>query len=93
MMFEAQTPQGKVYWLDGLDYPLIGSPIVTLRLRLASETGLVGAWPAEPVAINLSIPGDVVYALEVLYGPDVTFSPDAPEPTDFFGPVEPGLIY
>jgi len=93
MMFEAQTSQGRIFWLSDTDNPLIGSPVVILRLRDASERGLVASWPAAPVEIDLSIPGDVVYALEAIYGANVTFSPDAPEPTEFFEPFDPDVIY
>ena len=93
MMFEAQTPQGKIYWLSDTENPLIGSPIVILRLIDASERGLVASWPAEPVQIDLSIPGHVVFALEAIYGPEATFSSDAPEPTEFFEPFDPDVIY
>lgn len=93
MIFEAQTPQGRIYWLSDMENPLVGSPIVILRLIDASERGLEAAWPAEPVQIDLSIPGDVVYALEAIYADNVTFSPDSPEPTEFFEPIDPDLIY
>ena len=92
-MFEAQTPQGKVYWLDELEDPLIGSPVVIVKLREAAENGLQASWPANAVDIDLLIPGDVRFALEVLYGSDVTFSDNAPEASPLIEPVEPGLIY
>tara|TARA_B110000971_G_C19733136_1_gene374022 strand:+ start:345 stop:626 length:282 start_codon:yes stop_codon:yes gene_type:complete len=93
MMFSAQTSQGTVTWLSDMENPLIGSPFVILRLRDASERGLIAAWPAAPVEIDLSIPGDVVFALEAIYGPTVTFGPDTPEPTEFFEPFDPDVIY
>ena len=93
MMFEAQTPQGTIYWLSDTENPLIGSPLVILSLIDASERGLVPYWPAAPVKIDLSIPGDVVFGLEAIYGGRATFSPDAPEPTEFFEPFDPDVIY
>jgi len=93
MMFEASTPQGKVTWLSELDNPFIGSPLVIVRLQNAALGGLQVSWPSELVMIDLLVPGDVRFALEALYGDEVTFSPDAPEPTQFFDPVDPGLIY
>jgi hypothetical protein len=93
MMFKAQTSQGTVTWLSDLENPLVGSPFVILRLIDASERGLIAAWPAAPVQIDLSIPGDVVFALQAIYGLGTTFSPDAPEPTEFFEPFDPDLIY
>jgi len=93
MMFEASTPQGKVTWLSDLDNPFVGSPVVIVRLTNAAQSGIQVAWPSEPVMIDLMNSGDVRFAMEALYGDEVTFSPNAPEPTQFFEPAEPGFIY
>lgn len=93
MMFDAQTPQGKVTWLSDLDEPLAGSPIVIVRLKECAALGLQVAWPAEPVKIDLKTPGDVRAALEVLYSENLTFTGDIPESTQFYEPAETGLIY
>ena len=93
MMWQAFTPQGAIFWLDNLDNPLIGSPLVALRLREASEVGIQAFPTALTININLQNPGEVRFALETLYGPDVTFTHDAPPATQFFDPVEPGLLY
>jgi hypothetical protein len=93
MMWEAQPPQGSIRWLSDLEDPLIGSPIVAVRIREAAETGIQATWPAALVFIDIKKAGDVRFALEMLYGADVQFSDDAPEPTEFVEPVEPGLIY
>jgi hypothetical protein len=78
MMFEAQTSQGKLFWLSDTENPLVGSPIVILRLIDASKRGLVATWPAAPVQIDLFAPCDVVFALQAMYKENVTFSPGSP---------------
>lgn len=93
MMFQAQTPQGKITWLSDLDEPLAGSPIVIVRLKDCASSGIQLAWPAEPVEIDLTNPGDVRAALEGLYPEGLTFTGDVPEPTKFYEPVQPGFIY
>lgn len=93
MMWEAATPQGTIFWLDDIDNPLIGSPIVALRLREAAEIGLQAYPTALTIKINLQNAGEVKFALETLYGPDVKFSDNAPEATQFFDPVQPGFVY
>jgi hypothetical protein len=93
MMWEAATPQGIIYWLDDMDNPLIGSPIVALRLREAAEIGIQAFPTALTIRIDLQNPGEVRFALETLYGPDAKFSETAPEATQFFEPVESGFVY
>lgn len=93
MMFEAQTPQGKVTWLSDLDEPLAGSPIVIVRLKDCAALGIQIAWPAEPVKIDLKNPSDVRAALEALYPENLTFTGEIPKSTQFYEPAEPGLIY
>jgi hypothetical protein len=94
MMFEAETPQGKITWLSDLDDPFFGSPIVILRLKQCATEGLQAAWPAEPVVIDLRNPGDVRFALETIYKDGLTFSLDAPEASVFYEPVEgPDIQY
>jgi len=93
MMWEAVTPQGRIYWLDDIENPLIGSPVVALRLREAAEIGIQAFPTALTINIDLKNPGEVRFALETLYGPDVTFSENAPEATQFFEPVQPGYVY
>lgn len=93
MMFTAQTPQGRITWLSDADDPLFGSPVVALRLRIATETGLNPSVTGETYFPDLSDPKDVVWALESIYGLDVTFDENAPEPTDVYGPDIPGAVY
>lgn len=93
MMWDAQTPQGKIYWLSDLANPLIGSPIVAYRLREAAETGLRPFIPGVTVNIDLLNPGNVRFALETMYGNEAQFSENAPEPTEFFDPFDPSVVY
>jgi len=93
MMWQAFTPQGAIYWLDNLENPLIGSPVVALRLREASEVGIQAFPTALTINIDLQNAGEVRFALETLYGPDVTFTDNAPVATEFFEPVDLTLVY
>lgn len=93
MMWNAETPQGKIYWLSDSDNPLVGSAIVAFRIRDAEATGVQIAWPADPVQIKITNPGDVRLVLDVMYGEDVVYSDNAPEPTEFFAPIDEKLVY
>lgn len=93
MMWQAQTPQGQFYWLSETGNPLVGSALVTYKIREVAESGLQLAWPAPPVQIDITNPGDVRLALEVIYGDSVTFSDNAPEATQYFESADPDLIY
>jgi len=93
MMWQAQTPQGSITWLSDTDNPLVGSAIVAYRLKEAAETGLTPFIPGGTVQIDLLNPGNVKFALETLYGPDVRFSENAPEATQFFDPFDPSVVY
>lgn len=87
MMWTAKTPDGMLYWLDDVDDPISGSPLVTLKLRACAESGIMLAYPAAPVVIDLKDGSEVRTALEALYE-TATFSDNAPEPKDFFGPTD-----
>lgn len=93
MIFTAQTPQGKITWLSDIENPLFGSPKVALRLRNATQTGLNPSVTGVTYFPDLSDPKDVVWALESIYGLDVTFDKNAPDPTDVYGPEIPGAVY
>jgi hypothetical protein len=93
MMYEAQTPEGKLFWLDELENPLAGSPKVILKLRQAAEFGVQAIWPGDPTPIDLLNFGDVRFALEIIYKDEVTFSDNAPEASQLVEPIDPDVIY
>ena len=93
MMHEATTPQGKVFWLDGLDDPLIGSPLVTLKLREAATNGIQAEWPAPPIVIDLQNFSEIRFVLEAIYPGQVTFSANAPKAAEMVEPIDPLAIY
>lgn len=93
MMYEAQTPEGKLFWLDDLENPLAGSPLVILKLRNAAENGIQAIWPADPTPIDLLNFGDVRFALEIIYKEGLTFSDNAPEASQLVDPIEPNVDY
>ena len=91
-MYEATTPDGKIYWVSDMPGNLFGSPIITYRLKQIALNGFDTAYPSAPVEIDLNNGGNVRFVLEGLYGDDVTFSNSAPPATEFFPPAEPGVV-
>lgn len=92
-MWTAQTPDGNVTWISDVDYPLFGSAVVTQKLRDASELGFYAYPHSKLIKIDLQNPNDVRYAIETFYYGESTFSENAPEPTEFFDPIDPDAIY
>ena len=92
-MYEAQTPEGKLFWLDDLENPLAGSPLVILKLRDAAENGIQAIWPGDPTPIDLLNFGDVRFALEIIYKEGLTFSDNAPQANQLVDPIEPNVDY
>lgn len=91
-MYEAATPDGKIYWVSDMSGNLFGSPIITFTLKEIAQSGFQTAYPSAPVKIDLNNGGDVRFILEALYGDDVTFSDSAPPATEFFPPAEPDTV-